>query len=445
MCDLIYSKDWNNNHVYQGFIDSSTRLYEGNGRIKYLSPSFPIQIYSGTFSQGKLTGFGTIWYSDGTIYKGQVVDSKRNGMGSLYAPNGKFQYDGQWLNDIIDKPVYTPVIELGILVSQGFKSGDKFDGWFITHELGAIGSIKFYQDGLAIKGFGSFNENSILKYSVNNTANLDSSVITKFLFETLPKLNKPGYLVEFLSNGENTALLEELSFPYDSETGGVLPKSSYKIFSSSGVEQINIYTTNLDNQIRINYMGLAVYIGLYDPTNKSRLSNGKCYMLTVPQPITSYKIEIIDNSNQLSYQLIGDHVLLKEEGDFELKNNSYVLQGSGIRIDGLSKYIGKFEFGDFVQGILYRSDKKIYDGPFVSNKFNGIGTEWFSNGRKKYEGEYKNGKYHGIGTSYYQNSETDAVEYVGIWINDQKHGQGTLFSVSGDEIYTGEFYRDQIA
>lgn len=445
MCDLTYTKEWNDNHIYQGFIDSSTGLYEGNGRIKFLSPSVPTQIYSGTFSKGKLTGSGTICYSDGSIYKGQIVDGKRNGMGSLYSSNGKFQYDGQWLNDIIDKPVYTPIIESGVLVSQGFKTGDKFDGWFITHEKGCIESIKFYQDSIAIKGFGSFNENLILKYSVNNTDKLASSVITKFLFEILSKLNKPGYLVDFLSNNENIELLEELSFPYDYETGGIIAKTSYKIFSSSGLEQINIYSKNFDSQICVNYMGSTVWIGLCDLTNKSKISGGKSYILTVPQTEPTHKVEIIDQSDSLTYQLIGDHVLLTEEGEFEFKNNIFKLQGSGIRIDGTNKYVGKFTNGEIEQGALYRSDKKIYDGSFVSNKFNGFGTEWFPNGRMKYEGEYKNGKFNGNGTSYYQNSETDSVEYVGNWLNDQKHGNGTLFSISGDEIFTGEFYRDQIA
>jgi len=447
MCDLLYSKVWKDTHVYQGFIDSSTGLYEGNGRIKFLNPSLSTQIYSGTFSQGKLTGSGTFWYSDGTIYKGQVVDGKRNGMGSLYASNGKFQYDGQWLNDIIDKPVYTTVIESGVLVSQGFKTGDTFDGWFITHELGVVSSIKFYQDSIAIKGFGIINDKSIVKYSVKNSVKSVSSnsVITNFLFEILPKLNKPGYLVEFLSNSDNIALLEELSFHYDSETGGVIARTSYKIFSYSGIEQFNIYCTNSDNQICVNYMGSTVWIGLCDLTNKSKISGGKSYILTVPQSEQKHKVEIIDQNDSLTYQLIGDHVLLTEEGNFELKNNLFKLQGSGIKIDGSNKYVGKFESGDVVQGILYKSDKKIYEGTFASNKFNGFGTEWFSNGLLKYEGEYKNGKFNGNGTSYYQKSETDAVEYVGNWVNDQKHGQGTLFSISGDEIFTGEFYRDQIS
>ncbi len=442
MCDLIYTKEWNDLSMYQGFVDPSTGLYEGNGRIKYLSPSSQTQIYSGTFSQGKLTGSGTIWYSDGTIYKGQVVDGKRNGMGSFYAPNGKFQYDGQWLNDIIDKPVYTPVLESGMLVSQGFKSGDKFDGWFITHNSGAINTIKFYQDGVAIKGFGSFQENSNLKYKINGEAKSLNDVIIKFLFEILPRLNKPGYLVEFLSNGDNLALLDDISFSYDTETGGEKEKSNYKIFNSSALDQVCVYLVDSDNKVCVNYVGPNAYIGLVDSSNPSKLLNGKLYLLV--QPSLKHSIKINESKNSLTYELIGD-VTLKEQGDFVLRNNSYLLEGSCERIDGTNKYVGTFENGEIKQGILYKSDVKIYEGSFESRRFNGFGTEWMPNGHMRYQGDYKDGKFHGNGTSYYPNAETESVEYVGSWVNDKKHGQGTLFSVSGDEIFTGEFYRDQIA
>lgn len=444
MCELIYIKKSNDLTMYQGFVDPSTGLYEGNGRVKYLSPSSPTQIYSGTFSQGKLTGSGTIWYSDGTIYKGQVVDGKRNGMGALYAPNGKFQYDGQWLNDIIDKPIYTPVIESGMLVSQGFKSGDKFDGWFVTHGMGCISSIKFYQDGIATKGFVSFQENSSLKYTVKYESKSPHISITKFLFETLPKLNKPGNLVEFLASSENLTLLDELAFPYDSETGGGYDRPDHKVYSSTGLELVCVYLKHSDSRVCVKYVGPSAYIGLIEPSNPSKLLNGRLYQLT--QPGAVHEIKIDKTINSLNYELEGSDITLKEQGDFVLVNNSYVLEGPGEKTDGSNKYVGTFENGEIKQGILYKSDIKIYEGSFESRKFNGFGTEWMANGtRIKYQGDYKNGKFHGQGTSYYQNAETESVEYVGSWSNDQKHGQGTLFSVSGDEIYTGEFYRDQIA
>lgn len=443
MCDLIYTKEWNDVNMYQGFVNPLTGLYEGNGRIKFLNPNSPTQVYLGSFTQGKLTGSGTIWYSDGTIYKGQVVDGKRNGMGSLYSHNGKFQYDGQWLNDIIDKPVYTPVIESGVLVSQGFKSGDKFDGWFITHELGAIKSIKFYQEGIATKGFGSFLENSNLKYKVNITASSSLTTITKFLFETLPKLNKPGYLVEFLSNGDNLALLENLAFTYDSEIGGEVEKSDYKIFSSTGLEQVNRYLKYSDNKVYIYYCGSNAYIGLVKLANTSKILNGKLYLLV--QPDLAHQTTIIETPDSLTYELTGNDVTLKETGNFEFKGSGYVLEGLGEKIDGSNKYVGTFENGEIKKGIFYKSNVKIYEGSFDCKKFNGFGTEWLANGHMRYQGDYKNGKFHGQGTSYYPNAETESVEYVGSWSNDQKHGQGTLFSVSGDEIYSGAFYRDQIA
>jgi antitoxin component YwqK of YwqJK toxin-antitoxin module len=336
-------------------------------------------------------------------------------------------------------------MESGVLVSQGFKSGDKFDGWFITHYLGSINTIKFYEDGIATKGFGSFQENSNLKYKVNykNKTSSPSLIIVKFLFETLPKLNKPGNLVEFLSNPDNITLLDELSFPYDSKTGEGDLKADYKIFSSTGLEQICKHLEYSDNKVCINYVGSYAYIGLIESSNPSKLLNGKLYLLV--QPELKHSIRINETNISLNYELIGDDITLKEEGEFIIRNNHYLLEGTGEKIDGTNKYVGTFENGEIKQGILYKSNIKIYEGSFTSNKFNGFGTEWSSNGHMRYQGEYKNGKFHGNGTSYYPNAETESVEYVGNWSNDQKHGQGTLFSVSGDEIFTGEFYRDQIA
>ena len=61
---------------------------------------------------------------------------------------------------------------------------------------------------------------------------------------------------------------------------------------------------------------------------------------------------------------------------------------------------------------------------------------------KEYEGEYHNSKRNGNGTSYYDGSGN--IEYVGIWKLGEKHGQGTLYTETGDLVFTGNFHYDEM-
>ena len=112
------------------------------------------------------------------------------------------------------------------------------------------------------------------------------------------------------------------------------------------------------------------------------------------------------------------------------------------------EYKGLFENGQIIDGIETRSNIKIYEGKFNKyGEYDGVGTLYLSNGYIRYQGDFKNGKEHGNGSSYYQHDyiNTEIIEYVGQWFNGIKHGLGTLFSIGGDEIYTGQFENDQIA
>lgn len=429
-----------NPHTYQGLIDIETKAYDGLGRIKYLYPSYPIQSYSGTFSQGSLTGSGTLWYLDGTIYKGQVTNGKRHGYGTMYAPNGKFEYDGIWANDLIDKPIYKAVMNSsGQIDHQGFQvNGDEFQGWFVTHLNGQVDKIKFYQDNKAIKGFSK----SGLNYIVNNPEipTLSNDQIHKFLFEELVKLNKPNQLQQFLSNETNIKMLEELSFEYDLDTGDYKTIKSYKVFNDVGLSQI--YQLNKSNQeiiVSVNTNKNTVFIKTSDELPQVF---GSLWSFTANKINLIKLIELPDDEYKLEEcQFIAKGLFICTDGIYELNGKGLYSSSSN------SMYIGTFVNGKITDGIEMLHNKKIYQGQFNpgSGKYHGVGTEWLVNGKMKYQGDFSNGKYHGNGSSYYVNSDVEAIEYVGQWVNGYRHGQGTLFSVSGDEIFTGPFDHNQIA
>jgi len=451
-----YTKKWildSNPHTYQGFIDPETGLYEGEGRIKFLNTSNPIQTYIGTFRSGEMTGFGSIFYSDGIIYKGQVINSQREGFGTIYNPDGKFQYDGMWVKDQIDKPIYVATIgSNGLLVSQGFQVHGEYNGWFITHTNGYISSITYYQDKKCIKGFGShiskFGSDSVqCKYIVNDLFSQTNTDVKNFLFVELPKISKSGNLQEFLSQESNLKMLDSLSFEYDPITNMRKENTGYKTFGYNGLEQIGYFDTKADVQIKVSiYDETTVFVGetsaFVDIERQSKI-NGSLWLVKLDKR-NSIKLEFGPNG----------FVGLKEfecisKGEYTKLNNIWILNGQGWMVQGSKCYTGFFVINKISQGIEQnKSDqRKIYEGSFnPSGKYDGIGTEWFNyNTRIKYQGEFSNGKYHGNGSSYYPNSDSESIEYVGNWVNGYKHGQGTLFSVSGDEIYTGNFNNDQIA
>ena len=445
MCEDIiqvsnYVKKWSltepTPHTYQGLIDLNTNQYNGMGRIKYLSASNQIQTYIGTFLQGKITGSGTIWYLDGSIYKGQILDSIRHGYGTMYGPNGKFQYDGVWANDLIDKPIYKAITNSsGQIEYQGFQVNGEFQGWVINHSDGQISQIKFYQNNIAIKGFIKHKQNYIINSS--EISNISNEQAYKFLFEELPKLNKQEQLQQFLSDEANIKMLEEFSFDYDLDTGERKKTKSFKKFNDKGLSSAHF--GDLDIIVEINASTNTVFI---QKSNELSRILGSLWSVNANK-INSIKLVLLDENN---FGLEGFNCLAMGEFICSKSNSTYELNGQGLLKAGSKEYNGMFIANKIIDGTEKSNGIKIYEGKFNSSgKYHGIGTQWNLSGKIIYQGEFSNGQFHGNGSSYYINSDTEAIEYVGQWVNNCKHGQGTLFSISGDEIFTGLFNNNQIA
>jgi hypothetical protein len=78
-------------------------------------------------------------------------------------------------------------------------------------------------------------------------------------------------------------------------------------------------------------------------------------------------------------------------------------------------------FGKFTQQL-----KGEYHGEFVENKFSGVGTYKWLDGRM-YEGHWHNGKRHGMGSFTFK----DGGVYKGSYECGMKHGYGTLTVANG--------------
>ncbi len=129
----------------------------GLGVYKYPSGA----IYDGKFQNGKIANYGTLFFSNGNVYKGQWQDQFRQGQGELEYANGD---------------VYSGGFQKGKLQGKGamsFSNGDRYEGdWYQDYMHGE--GVYAYNNGDryegdfekgAIHGFGVMNYHTGSKYA----------------------------------------------------------------------------------------------------------------------------------------------------------------------------------------------------------------------------------------------------------------------------------------
>lgn len=123
-------------------------------------------------------------------------------------------------------------------------------------------------------------------------------------------------------------------------------------------------------------------------TEKYTYKNGFTYYGPLSKGRPNGKGKIFDKNKNLFYS--GDIKFGKAEG-------------YGIRYysNGNKHFKGNFSKGHFVDGILYNNrGKKIYNGKFKDDKFDGFGIQYNENGEVTYKGPFKENLRHGAGTFY---------------------------------------------
>lgn len=104
---------------------------------------------------------------------------------------------------------------------------------------------------------------------------------------------------------------------------------------------------------------------------------------------------------------------------------------------GHYRYQGAFEDGLFHGlGLLTWNDGSHYQGAFARGEFDGKGM--FVTSELTSVGIWKRGKMQGLGMCIWQNGE----RYQGEWLDDMRHGLGTLFS-GNKQLYTGYWVKNE--
>jgi hypothetical protein len=84
---------WSTGGIYKG--DWKNGLRDGHGTYVWKDG----EVYEGEWKAGVRTGSGKYIWKDKYYYIGDWQDNKRHGFGTMYYPNGKIEYQGNWVQD----------------------------------------------------------------------------------------------------------------------------------------------------------------------------------------------------------------------------------------------------------------------------------------------------------------------------------------------------------
>lgn len=131
--------------IYKGFFHNNKM--EGRGRLLNINGF----VYEGEFKKGLSNGYGKYVALDGTTYKGAWIEDKQNGLGDIIYPNGS-RYTGNFFH--------------GKKNGQGkfiFQDKNIYEGNFVNNEIKGEGSY-FWKDGRIF--VGNWADNKMNGYGI---------------------------------------------------------------------------------------------------------------------------------------------------------------------------------------------------------------------------------------------------------------------------------------
>ena len=126
----------------------------------------------------------------------------------------------------------------------------------------------------------------------------------------------------------------------------------------------------------------------------------------------------------------------------QIRNSRHSMLGLEGGISGHT-YQGSWKNNKYhgIGTLYYNNGKIMYSGHFYNGEHNGMGIQYASNGKKEYEGEFVMGRREGYGVAF--DCQTETKRYDGEWINNKRYGTGLLFDYSGQLFYNGQFCKNK--
>ena len=461
-----YGKLWCKKYSYYG--DFKNNSFDGKGLLEYNCDILLLK-YIGDFKEGKKEGFGKEIYVNGEYYEGYFKNDLKNGKGKLFNKFNCIKLESEWLNDLAQERKY---------IIEYYDNGNKkFEGECNGLSKDGLGKEYDYMEKLTFEGNyvnnerktgkiylkdmiifnGEFLENEPYKgvfYYNNGVKIMEGEVLT---YNNL-LMNNNIYSDRYLVGNDIILFHDDGSLKFE---GNLLKDKS--VFNSR-VKTDSIFIE--DKEYKIKYGTGAYYEKgkLFPKFEFEFYDNGKKKLI---KEYNSQNILIIECNYDVSGKLVKEKEFF-QTGDLKM-DNTYVegemraqkiyWQGNRLRYDitYIEDYLNLIEYNNrdeklyegranvglkyFGLGKLFRNNQLIYNGNFNNSKFQGSGI-LYHNGLKVYEGEFENDVFWGSGISYYETTEN--IEYDGEWVNGSKHGHGTLYSDSGEIVYSGTFHNNEI-
>lgn len=408
-------------HASSGFgsIPSTEVPEEGEGEATYVNGS----TYKGQFRDRKREGFGVLTLCDGVRYESQWRDDSRDGEGKEFWPDGT-QFDGQFCMGVRSGRGVLTWPE-GSSYKGQFERGRANGEGYMLRTDGSTYAGQFFEDAMCGKGDMAWPDGSryVGQFVANRRDGEGRMSWPEGTWRSYDGQWKAGMqhgsgvLADQDGKGRTGIFAQGRLIHW--KQSSLAEKASKAIAPSEG-EGVVEYASGAryEGQFR-NYKRHGV--GVMTHTNGDRFEG-------------EWKD---DKRHGRCKELFADGSVF--EGHLEEGLRS----GHGVMVwpEG-STYSGLFERGKANgQGRLVRTDGSIYEGQFRDDTMVGQGRLWWTDG-VEYAGEFHNNRRHGQGRMQWPSGRWES--YEGQWQSNTQHGRGTLVNREG-EARVGTFANGKLA
>lgn len=427
--------------------------------------------YTGSFSNGKKSGYGKMNYVGNSVYNGNWANDKPTGKGKIVLENGN-TYEGDFVNGLFEgQGIYT--LYNGETYTGTF-AASKFHGT-IKHKLNEATFIEVYKAGERVS---SKNEEpaspGVTAPAINTTEALlelnkflssfdngyygnveikDGYWFTNFKTGTYCKAKMSDLDVAVVQLTENSVVLKckgDIKCIFSTWNNEYYAYSHFR----TGTDFDKVALAKLINDVLDSYNGVS---------NRPVITGGKGNQPSIQKQSITYPSGDVYEGYTLNGVPHGKGKLVYANGN--VYDGDFV-NGQTDGYGTLTFKIGHVYSGQFAAGFrngkgkIQYADGNIYEGDWVNDKIEGQGIYTFKvggvytgtfakgerNGKGKYssasgqvyEGDWDNGKKEGQGTQTFP----DGRIYTGQFANNKYNGKGKFLFISGD-IYEGDWVNDK--